>query len=479
MKKYYTNSMTKYYTHTLKRRQIIFVFKWLPVVGILLFGCTRPRDSDRSAQDGDFIRPSKPAPHSPSPWQRVLEVRPFVFPDDHGPHEQYQLEWWYYTGNLRDESGSRYGYQLTFFRTGMRYLPDNPSRWALRDLYIAHFALTDVLKQKHRFWERMQRTGPGWAGVTPNAERIWNGNWQLRMEHDPHSGCTRHFLSAQADEIAVDLVLTPVKPLVLHGDRGLSRKGAAPGNASYYYSFTRLATHGELQIGQRRLRVSGESWMDHEFSSSFLEDSQAGWDWFSIQLDNGCELMLYQMRRNSGEPDAASSGTIVYADGSTRSLLSEDFHLEAHRPWTSPRTGGRYPLVWRISIPAVSAELEVTAVVESQEMDTRWSTGMAYWEGCIDVKGLWQNEQVTGHGYLEMTGRTSERTRSKLVTTVSSCPEPPTASLPSDNSTGSIIVAPIVDAKVSLRKETTGFDVFGPPFGRGALRQSFTLLRSE
>lgn len=219
--------------------------------------------------------------------------------------------------------------------------------------------------------------------------------------------------------------------------------------------------------------------MDHEFSSSFLEDNQAGWDWFSIQLDNGCELMLYQMRRNSGEPDAASSGTIVYADGITRSLLSEDFHLEAHRPWTSPRTGGRYPLVWRISIPAVTAELAVTAVVESQEMDTRWSTGMAYWEGCIAVKGLWQNEPVTGHGYLEMTGRTPERTRRKLVTTVSSCPRRPTAPLPPGKSTSCIIAAPIVDFEVSLRKETTGLDLFGLPFGRGAFSHSFTLLPSE
>ncbi len=338
-------------------------------------------------------------------WLRAERPRMWQFPDDHGPHPDYRIEWWYYTGNLWDTQGRRYGYQLTFFRTGIRVEPANPSSWAVRDIYIAHLAVSDVNRRRHRFWQRVHRKGPGWAGAERAASRVWNGDWELSIESDP-SGCTtRHILKAQADDFRLDLELLSVKELVLHGEQGLSRKGSSPGNASYYYSFTRLETKGQLELDGKRLPVRGESWMDHEFSSSFLEESQEGWDWFSIQLADGTELMLYQIRQRNGQRDPAPSGTMVYADGRHETLSNDQFRLEPGHVWKSPGTGGRYPMQWKVELPQHGLSLNVHAVFEAQEMQTQATTGMAYWEGAVDVHGFWQGRSVKGYGYLEMTGR--------------------------------------------------------------------------
>lgn len=372
---------------------------------VLIVGCGIQRPNADSTRSSTPTVPRAVVETDDPRWQKVTEPRDLVFPDDHGPHESYRLEWWYYTGNLWSQENLRFGYQLTFFRTGIQWDVDTSSRWAVRDLYIAHFAVSDAQRRTHRFWERIHRAGPGWAGATPRAERIWNGDWQLRMEHDTAANQTRHHLKAQAEDVQIELTLLPIKPVVLHGDRGFSRKGAAEGNASYYYSLTRLQTSGTLVLNGRTHHVQGESWMDHEFSSSFLEESQSGWDWFSIQLDNQCELMLYQMRRKSGEPDAASSGTVVLPDGRTHTLDRQQFLLRPGRNWVSKRTGGNYPVEWSLEIPPFQAQLSVKCVFDAQEMNTQRSTGMAYWEGCIDVQGTWQSKPVRGHGYLEMTGR--------------------------------------------------------------------------
>ncbi len=338
-------------------------------------------------------------------WRMANVSREFEFPRDHGAHPDYRIEWWYYTGNLRTESGRRFGYQLTFFRTGLQSTVDNDSRWAVRDLYTAHFAVSDVAERRLLRFERSNRGGLGWAGADEVPGRIWNGNWSLEI--DNRTTPPVHKLTAQDRDAGLSLELRPLQDPVPHGAGGLSRKGPTDGNASYYYSFPRLATQGTLTFGGQTLSVRGESWMDHEFSSSFLEQGQQGWDWFCIQLDDGSELMLYQIRREDGSADECSSGTWIAADGSVRHLHREEFTLQPSQAWTSPRTSGVYPQVWQVAVPSAELELEVGAVFPDQEMDTRASTGIVYWEGCVDVAGTRGRRPISGQGYLEMTGRRS------------------------------------------------------------------------
>jgi predicted secreted hydrolase len=364
-----------------------------------LNGCSRYEVPDATRGD-DLFAADRQADNRDdlALWNKALSSRAFQFPQDHAAHEQFRIEWWYYTGNLVAEDGHRFGFQLTFFRTGTNYEPPNPSRWAVRDLYTAHFAVSDLRNRSHVSFQRNNRRGVGWAGAASERFEVWNGDWKAWMDGE------RQRLVAQQDDCAVDLVLKPTKPLVLHGDHGLSRKGATPGNASYYYSFTRLATTGTICVNGKEYKIEGSSWMDHEFSSSLLEAEQAGWDWFSIQFDNGQELMLYRMRRDDGTADEFSSGTLVAADGSTRQLTKDDFKLVPVDFWRSPHTQAEYPVRWCIEVPTLSMKLDVEASFADQEMVTQQTTGLAYWEGCIDVSGNIADAPVHGVGYLEMTG---------------------------------------------------------------------------
>ncbi len=336
----------------------------------------------------------------PREWQFADPAYTLTFPRDHGAHPAYRIEWWYYTGNLETEDGSRrYGYQLTFFRVGIDAEPANPSRWAVRDLHMAHLAITDVARGSHQVAERLNRAGVGWAGASSDTLRVWNEDWRAELD-----GAT-HRLRAVSDdgEIALDLRLQPGGPPVLHGDDGFSRKGAAAGNASHYYSLTRLQTEGTVSVDGETIAVGGLSWMDHEFGSSFLEPSQAGWDWFSIQLDDGTDLMVYTMRRLDGTPDPYSSGTVVAPAANLR-LTADDYRLVPVRIWASSTSGAAYPVGWRLEVPSLELELDVAAAVDAQELHTDRSTRVTYWEGVIDVTGTRAGESVVGSGYLEMTG---------------------------------------------------------------------------
>lgn len=331
-------------------------------------------------------------------WKSAVEPHPFHFPEDHAAHEDYRIEWWYYTGNLQTPEGRRFGYQLTFFRTGVVREPENPSRWAVRDLYMAHFAVSDLSGEKFHFFERLSRQGIGWAGAETEKYRVWNGDWSVQLEDDVHR------LTAQQEGCRIELTAKPIKPPVLHGDRGLSRKGPSLGNASHYYSFTRMETTGVLTVDGRQYQVTGTSWMDHEFSTSFLEAGQQGWDWFALQLDDGRELMLYQIRRADGTAASQSSGTLIAPDGTSVHLESREFSLRPGRGWRSDATGATYPIEWDVEVPGRNLELNVRAALSDQEMNTAGSTGITYWEGAILVEGRSAGRPVRGRGYLEMTG---------------------------------------------------------------------------
>jgi len=362
-----------------------------------------------SAGGGIRFEPDPPAARTvlqegaSASWKHADPAYRITLPRDHASHPDYKIEWWYYTGNVSTADRRRFGYQLTFFRVGVDPAPQNPSRWAVRDLFMAHFAITDVGAGRHHAADLVNRAGAGWAGASASDYRVWNEDWSATRDAQG-----RHVLRAEATldrtSFAIDLTLDEGKPFVAHGDHGYSRKGSEPGNASHYYSLTRMPTRGTLGVGGERVAVEGLSWMDHEFGTSFLEAGQVGWDWFSIQLDEGTDLMLFQMRRGDGRPDAHSSGTVVDAAGRAAPVGAGDFRLRAGDTWTSPRSGARYPIAWTISIPGRALTLDVRAAVAGQELRTERSTGVTYWEGAIDVTGTLGGRQVRGRGYLEMTG---------------------------------------------------------------------------
>ena len=337
-------------------------------------------------------------------WTEATPGYIFAFPRDHASHPAYRVEWWYYTGNLDAIAidGRSYGYQLTFFRVGIDPGPTNPSAWAVRDLYMAHLAVTDLDGGRHLVAERLNRGGVGWAGAATETLDVWNEGWQVRLDRDGAA----HRLQAHDDAQAfgLDLRVDPVKPLVMHGRDGFSQKGDEPGNASQYYSLTRLETTGHLVVDGQVIEVGGLSWMDHEFSTSFLEPAQQGWDWLSLQLEDQTDLMVYVLRRRDGSVDPHSSGTTVDRWGEATTLTADDYDLEPGRTWASPTSGAVYPVEWRIAVPSARLVLDVRAVVDEQELHTDESTGVTYWEGAVWATGTRAGESVQGRGYLEMTG---------------------------------------------------------------------------
>ena len=315
----------------------------------------------------------------------------FEFPRDYYNHPAYETEWWYTTGNVRDAAGHRFGFELTFFRQAVSR-EASASPWYVHDLYMAHFALSDVTGGHYYHTERLNRSGPGIAGIDGSRELIWNGNWQLHMNPETQQ------VRAVAEDYGIDLRLRAAKAPDIQGQNGVSQKAAGAGHASHYYSLTRLITSGSVEVQGRTYQVEGASWMDHEFFTGGLAAEEAGWDWVGLQLDNNTELMLYRMRRKDGTLDPFSSGSYVDAAGHATFLSSRDFSMTpAGEDWTSSQTHAHYPLRWHVRIPSLHADFDITTPLRDQELISR--VGPSYWEGAVDVSG-----GVRGVGYLEMTG---------------------------------------------------------------------------
>ena len=330
-------------------------------------------------------------------WARAASIREFLFPQDHGSHPDYKTEWWYFTGNLQTQEGRRFGYQLTFFRIGLKpETAHDTSNWRAHHIYMAHFALTDVQgKHFHRF-ERFARAANQLAGAQAEPFAVWLEDWTANSK--------REFLPIQLqaaqEGVAISLTLNSAKAPVLQGDRGLSQKSAEVGNASYYYSLMRMPTRGEIRINDETFQVSGESWLDREWSTSALGSDQAGWDWFSLQLSDGRELMYYRLRKKDGSADMYSTGTLVDRQGHVTRLSSRDVKLQVINHWTSQETQIRYPVHWRLSLPAHDLTLEVKPLLPQQEMNL----SVHYWEGAVDAVGESGGKRITGSGYLELAG---------------------------------------------------------------------------
>jgi len=370
-------------------RPINFVIA-LVFIAVIVTSC----GDNRSAQETGNIAQSLSG-YDISGFKRVQMPRDFKFPKDFGPHPEYQTEWWYYTGNLVDSSGRDFGYQLTFFRRALSsYEVDRESEWASNQIYFAHFALSDIENGEFYSSERWSRSALGLAGAETMPFRVWIDDWSVQGEGKSFK------LKATDGSISINLLLKPAKPVVLQGDKGLSQKSQEPGNASYYFSLTRIDTSGRVIIDGQEFEVRGLSWLDREWSTSALGENQEGWDWFSIQLDDGREIMLYQLRLKDGGIDNYSSGSIVNQNGDLTPLKVADFEIEVLDTWKSSKTGIDYPSKWRISIPGHDIELNVVPLLQDQEL----LHSFIYWEGAVKISG----EGFSGKGYVELTGYDSK-----------------------------------------------------------------------
>jgi predicted secreted hydrolase len=332
-------------------------------------------------------------------YREALPGYRYEFPRDNFNHPEFQTEWWYYTGNLRDAGGHEFGFELTFFREALSREERAASGWNAPDAYLAHLALSDISGGKFYHRERLNRAGPGVAGVNADTGKIWNGNWQI----DWH-GNTQNLL-AVSDAFTLRLRLESQKPPVIHGIDGVSQESAGAGHASHYISLTRLATTGEIELGGKNFEVSGVAWMDHEFFTQQLSAEQTGWDWFSMQLDDNTELMLFRLRLKDGSIDSFSSGTYIDAAGKTTHLAQKDFTLQPEgEAWKSDANAAVYPIRWRISVPSLKLDLEATTPLKQQELAGKTALSPSYWEGAIRLAGTRNEAPASGVGYLEMTG---------------------------------------------------------------------------
>jgi predicted secreted hydrolase len=332
-------------------------------------------------------------------WRIAEPGLHYEFPRDHLLHDDFKTEWWYLTGNLFDQDGRRFGYELTFFREGIRPPRERTgpiSRFVVDDLKFAHFTITDVSGKRFLFYQKTNRGAFGEAGFV-NAGRIaWIESWNLRMNADGTFD-----IAADADGAALQLHLAATSQPVAHGENGASAKATGEGHASHYYSIPRLTSEGELRIGAAVHHVRGDSWFDHEWATNQLAPNQAGWNWICVQFDDGSALMLYQMRLTSGEVDPISSGTLITADGTSTFLPSSAFAMTPQRVWKSARTGANYPIGWRVRLPRHNVEFTVKAALDDQELAL---PALTYWEGAIDVSGTREGKPISGRGYLELTG---------------------------------------------------------------------------
>ena len=348
-------------------------------------------------------------------YDRADRVIDFSFPDDHGPHPGFQTEWWYLTGNLDGDDGEHYGFKFTIFRSALTP-PDSadaehadPEDWRTNQFYMGHFGMSHIDRAWHLSTERFARGGAGLAGAQAEPFRVWLDDWQIASaepidqtpDATPDDSTFPLHLDVSDEEMAIDLTVTPRKPPVFQGDRGLSQKGSGSGNASYYYSYTRLDTEGQIMIEGDTVAVSGQSWMDREWSTSALAEDQEGWDWFSLQFDDGRELMYYQLRNDDGTPSTYSKGILVEEDGSSTLIEREDVELEVTDTWTSTIDNeSEYPVAWQMRLPEYDLDFAVESYFPGQEMDV----SVRYWEGAVRIDGMSGEAPLSGRGYVELTG---------------------------------------------------------------------------
>ncbi len=372
-----------------------------------------------------WVQADLPAAHAESPlstegeaaslqtsWRSAQLDYAWSFPADHWSHPGYKTEWWYVTGHLlaRADTTRQFGYQFTLFRIGLApEMPALPSQWATGDLVMGHASISDLAQGRHVFSEVLYRAVPllGGFGVPPDSVIAWSrapagtdATWQLTRVLEGFALSVRD----DARQMAFSLRVRPTKPLILQGPNGYSRKGHSPSSASQYYSFTRLQTEGTLEVDGETFTVTGQSWMDREFGSNQLDTDQVGWDWFSLQMDDGREIMLYHLRNDQGRVDFGR-GVLVDQDGRARPLTPEEWQLQVLERWQSQTTGAEYPVSWQLDLPTEGLRLRITALLAEQENISRHSGGLHYWEGAVQIQSAGTEDTPSlGKGYVELTG---------------------------------------------------------------------------
>jgi len=364
---------------------------------ILIFTCQNP--SFALGKDLSLALGKEPTQVLPE-FQAAVPGYTYHFPRDDFSHDNFRFEWWYYTGNLDNDKGQPFGYQLTFFRVALEGPKpiNNASKWKVDHIYFAHMTVSDIQNKKFYFFERINRKGIKNAGAATDRFMIWNSDWDLSAQGNIQK------IKALENNTGIELSLTPIKKRVFHGKNGISIKGSNKGNASHYFSYTRMKTEGSIFIKGEEFQVKGTSWMDHEFSSNQLNHSLVGWDWFSIKLDNQTEIMLYQLRQKNGNVDPHSSGTFISADQNYHHLKLNEFSISQKGSWRSENTGATYPAAWEIDIPDSDTHLIVTPDFSNQELYHLRSISGSYWEGSVSIKGSVRGKSVTGKGYVELVG---------------------------------------------------------------------------
>ena len=366
---------------------------------LLLLSCTPAATPSVQDQVPIVNAPSFFTPTTQPGFITADGSRPLTFPADLGAHPDFRTEWWYYTGNLQTPDGRHFGFELTIFRVGL--LPptaelSNDSKWSSRDVYFAHFAISDIGSHQFYAFQRYSRPGPGLAGAQAEPYRVWLEDWNIT---ERASGVYQ--LRAEQGELTLDLTLRDEMGIVLHGENGYSRKGKNASNASYYYSQPRLHANGSVQLNGVQYEVNGLAWNDHEFSTGVLDESQIGWDWFSLQFEEGPALMLFQLRERGGKVSDSASGTFIAADGTPQPLHKSDFDVAVLAEWRSPYTNGVYPSSWEIKIHKPECLLKVKPWMADQEINF---PPITYWEGAVHFEGICNNAPVGGNGYIELTG---------------------------------------------------------------------------
>jgi predicted secreted hydrolase len=378
-------------------KKLWFALLILALAGATLLWLARSNQNDAEASAASLIPLLQEV--DTAGFARAVDPDAISFPADLGAHDDYQTEWWYYTGNLVAEDGREFGFQLTFFRRALAPLAlaasMDDSAWRTNQVYLAHFTVSDIADEEFYATERFSRGAAGLAGAQAEPYRVWLEDWSATAVSP---GVVR--LVAGTQDVAINLDLTETMLPVLHGDGGLSVKGPEAGNASYYYSLIQQRVSGIVQVSGERIPISGLAWKDHEWSTSALSAGAVGWDWFSLQLDNGGALMFFEIRREDGGLEPYSSGTYIDPSGETMPLAAGDWELAVTSTWRSPHSDAEYPAGWRITVPKLDLELSGAPLMLDQELNV----STVYWEGASRFSGTLGNEPVSATGYVEMTG---------------------------------------------------------------------------
>lgn len=380
-----------------RARCLGWVFTWIAACAAA--GCSPSGDSEAPLSVGGRLSGDTAG------YPKVTVPRELRYPADHGPHPEYKHEWWYLTGQLTTDDGRRFGFQLTIFRESISPTPaDSASRWATSQLYLAHAALTDVQGGRYLSDERFARGALELAGARAAPFRVWLEDWRMTGRTDGQGGLIAN-VAAESDGFGFDLEIRSTRPPVAHGNRGMSFKGSE-GNASYYYSYTRLEARGTVRLDGEDFQAGGGAWFDHEWSSSALSADQSGWDWFSLRLSDGTDLMVFRLRDKGDPKEDFYSGTLVRRDGGKTILSTGEIDLRALDHWTSD-SGIRYPVRWRLSVPAQDLELTIEPWLEDQE----FAHSFRYWEGAVGATGRHAGARVEAEGYVELAGYSASRER--------------------------------------------------------------------